>query len=82
MQIENEKRREESGLVEKQMIEVTSECAYFKDLLEKGISVRKELEIKLSDEKSAKSKAEQDASANKLSVSIKTPTQFYPFCSA
>ena len=68
VQIENEKRREESIVIEKQFAEITAESAYFKDLLEKGIQIRKELELKSNDEKTQRIKAEEQSSASKLAV--------------
>ena len=47
VQIENDKRRIESDMIESKLSEITAESAYFKDLLEKGILIRKELETKL-----------------------------------
>ena len=51
IQAENERIVQESSQISKSLVEITAESAYFKDLLEKGLTVRKELEQKLSDEK-------------------------------
>ena len=68
VQAENARLADESAKISANLIDITAESAYFKDLLEKGLTIRKELEQKLADEKSTKSKANDEKNEAKTTL--------------
>ena len=53
---------------ESKLIEMSSESAYFKDLLEKGLVIRKDLERSVADERTARTKSEDALASAKTAT--------------